>query len=60
MPILTGPQIISELRKLLQNQSGRHLYVVLGTYQQLENFEKNDLAPALSADGIPMPQPVNF
>ncbi len=60
MPILTGPQIISELRKQLQNQSGRHLYVVLGTYQLLENFEKNDLAPALTADGKFLPKPVNF
>jgi len=60
MPILNGPQIISELRKQLQNQSGRHLYAVLGTYQQLENFEKNDLAPALTADGRILPKPVNF
>lgn len=60
MPILTGPQIISELRKQLQNQSGRHLYVVLGSYNQLESFEKNDLAPALTADGVVFPKPVNF
>jgi hypothetical protein len=60
MPLLTGPQIISELRKQLQNQSGRHLYAVLGTYQLLENFEKNDLSPALTADGKPLPKPVNF
>jgi len=60
MPILTGPQIISELRKQLQNQSGRHLYAVLGTYQLLENFEKNDLAPALNAEGQLLPIPVNF
>ncbi len=60
MPMLTGPQIISELRKQLQNQSGRHLYVVLGTYQLLENFEKNELAPALTADGKSLPKPINF
>jgi hypothetical protein len=60
MPKLTGPQIISELRKHLQNQSGRHLYAVLGTYQMLENFENNDLSPALTADGRPLPSPVNF
>jgi len=60
MPLLTGPQIISELRKKLQNQSGRHLYVVLGTYQLLESFEKNDLAHALTVDERPLPKPVNF
>jgi hypothetical protein len=60
MPLLTGPLIISELSKQLQSQSGRHLYAVLGTYQLLENFEKNDLAAALTADGKPFPKPVNF
>lgn len=60
MPKLAGPQIISELCKQLQNQSGRHLYVVLGTYQLLEKFEKDDLAPALTKDGLPLPKPVNF
>ncbi len=60
MPLFTGPQIISELRRQLQNQSGRHVYVVLGTYQSLENFEKNDLSPALNVDGQALPKPVNF
>ena len=60
MPLLSGPQIISELRRLLQNQSGRHLYVVLGSYNQLDSFEKNDLNPAQMADGQSFPEPVNF
>lgn len=60
MPLLSGPQVISELRRLLQNQSGRHLYVVLGSYSQLTSFEKNDLAPAQTADGEALPEPVNF
>lgn len=60
MALLTGPQIITELRKQLQNQSGRHLYVVLGTYTLLDHFEKDDLASALTVDGRALPQPVNF
>lgn len=60
MPLLTGPQIITELRRQLQNQSGRHLYVVLGTYAQLDYFEKLDLASALTVAGQALPQPVNF
>ena len=60
MPILTGPQVISELRRQLQNQSGRHLYVVLGLYSQLEAFEKIDLTPAQTADGQAFPELVNF
>jgi len=60
MPLLSGPQVISELRRQLQNQSGRHLYVVMGSYSQLESFEKSDLAPAQTADGQGFPEPVNF
>ncbi len=60
MPILTGPQIISEFRKQLKNQSGRHLYVVLATYDQLASFEKNDLTQAATAEGQAFPKPLNF
>lgn len=60
MPQLTGPHVISELCKQLHNQSGRHLYVVLGTYGSLEQFEKNDLAHAVTAEGEPFPDPKNF
>ena len=60
MPLLSGPQVISELRRQLQNQSGRHLYVVLGSYGQLESFEKSDLAPAQTVDGLAFPEPMNF
>ncbi len=60
MTQMTGPQIVSELRQQLQSQSGRHLYAVLGTYRLLDDFEKNDLTHALSAEGQPLPAPVNF
>jgi len=60
MTSLYGPQIISELCKKLQNQSGRHLYVVLGNYASLEEFVKNDLSPAQTTDGLAFPKPVNF
>jgi hypothetical protein len=60
MPHLTGPQVITELRKQLQNYSGRHLYVALGTYEQLDTFCNHDLAPALRMDGRAFPKPLNF
>ncbi len=60
MPVLSGPQVVSELRCQLKNQSGRHLYVVLGSYSQLEAFERNDLGPAQMVDGQPFPQPLAF
>lgn len=60
MPMFAGPQVVIELRRQLQNQSGRHLYVVLGTYEQLDGFEKNHLASSLSVDGNALPKPLNF
>lgn len=60
MPVLSGPQVISELRRQLQNQSGRHLYVALGSYGQLQSFEKHDLGSAQTVDGQAFPEPVNF
>jgi hypothetical protein len=57
---LTGPQIISELRDRLSLTMGRHLYVVLGGYGQLEHFEQIDLATATNRNGQPFPAPINL
>jgi hypothetical protein len=57
---LTGPQIISELREHLPSTVGRHLYVVLGGYNQLERFERIDLAAAADRDGQSFPSPHNL
>ena len=57
---ITGPQIISELRKKLQFDVGRHLYGVLGTYAQLARFEKETLAQALDPQGRPFPPAINL
>ena len=55
----TGPQIINELRDKLQFDVGRHLYGVLGSYQQLERFEKDDLGLATNHKGSNLPAAVN-
>lgn len=60
MPALSGPQVISALRQQLKNESGRHLYVILGTYVQLQAFKLNDLGPAQMVNGRPFPKPLNF
>lgn len=57
---ITGPQIISELREKLQFDIGRHLYGVLGSYAQLEQFEKTDLARARNPQGDLFPKPLNL
>lgn len=56
---LTGPQIISQLRDKLGFDVGRHLYAVLGGYEQLAQFERHDLAEARDAAGQPFPVPFN-
>ncbi len=57
---LSGSDIIIRLRQNLQVNVGRHLYAVLGDYQALSTFEKNDLVPARRADGTNLPQPTNL
>jgi hypothetical protein len=57
---ITGPQVISELREKLQFNIGRHLYGVLGTYDQLRRFETTDLSHARDPRGNPFPEPVNL
>src|ERR1035438_6411188 len=39
---LSGHQINSNLRQKLEMPTGRHLYVVLGTYERLERYERVD------------------
>lgn len=60
MPVLNGAQIISRLKEQLLNQSGRHMYLVLGSYTQLEQFEQGYLCQALLPNGQPFPPSVNF
>ena len=56
----TGPEIITELREKLQFNIGRHLYGIMGTYQQLDRFEQQDLRHATLPDGLPFPSPINL
>lgn len=57
---LTGPQIISQLREKLSFDVGRHLYAVLGTYNQLAQFEHHDLAQVREIEGKSFPAPFNI
>lgn len=55
-----GSQIVTNLREGLQVEIGRHLYAVLGSYEQLSSFEKNELAQARKTDGSVLPPPTNL
>jgi hypothetical protein len=56
----SGPVIVSELRQKLQYAVGRHLYGVLGSYEQLRHFEENDLIHATDGGQRPFPCPINL
>jgi hypothetical protein len=57
---LSGHEINSQLRQKLDMPTGRHLYVVLGSYERLERYEKVDFREALSPTGQKLSQPVNI
>jgi len=56
----TGPQIISILRENLKLSVGRHLYAVLGSYEQLIHFEDVDLTQARFGDSGQQPFSINL
>ena len=56
---ITCTQILTELRNRLPVSMGRHLYGVLGTYGQLDQFEQDHLAQAKDLQGRPFPPPTN-
>jgi len=51
-------EIIEALRQKLSVPTGRHLYGVLGTYEQLETFARK-LRQARTSDEKPFPRPLN-
>lgn len=55
---MTPAEIIESLRAKLTVPGGRHLYGVLGTYEQLSRFEKV-LVDAKTPDGQKFPKPKN-
>jgi hypothetical protein len=56
---LSGHEINSQLRQKLEMPTGRHLYVVLGTYDRLDRYERVDFPEARSPSGQKLGDPVN-
>lgn len=56
---LSGHEINSQLRQKLEMPTGRHLYVVLGTYERLDRYERVDFREARSPSGQKLGDPVN-
>lgn len=57
--MLSGHEINTQLRQKLDMPTGRHLYVVLGTYERLGRYEKHAFREARSPDGKRLGEPVN-
>jgi hypothetical protein len=56
---MTSTEIIDALRQKLTVPGGRHLYGVLGTYAQLDEFAVK-LHQVRTTDGIAFPEPINI
>jgi hypothetical protein len=56
---LSGHEINSQLRQKLEMPTGRHLYVVLGTYERIERYEGVSFREARSPSGQRLGEPVN-
>ncbi|MBX7133790.1 MAG: hypothetical protein K1X67_14040 [Fimbriimonadaceae bacterium] len=56
---MSGHEINSQLRQKLEMPTGRHLYVVLGTYVRLEHYERVDFREARSPTNQKLDEIVN-
>lgn len=56
---LSGHEINTQLRQKLEMPTGRHLYVILGTYERLERYEKVAFREARYPSGQRLGDPVN-
>ncbi len=56
---LSGHEINTQLRRKLEMPTGRHLYVVLGTYERLDRYERVAFREARSPSGQRLGDPVN-
>jgi hypothetical protein len=56
---LSGHEINSQLRQKLEMPTGRHLYVVLGTCERLDRYERIDFREARAPSGQRLGEPVN-
>ena len=57
---LSGHEINSQLRQKLAMPTGRHLYVVLGTYERIERYERVAFREARGPDDKPLGPALNI
>jgi hypothetical protein len=57
---LSGHEVNSELRQKLAMPTGRHLYVVLGTYERIDRYERVAFREARSPEDRPLGTSLNI
>jgi len=57
---LSGHEINTQLRQKLAMPTGRHLYVVLGTYERIERYERAAFREARSPEDRPLGTALNI
>ncbi len=57
---LSGHEINSQLRQKLAMPTGRHLYIVLGTYERIERYERVAFREARGPDDRPLGPALNI
>ena len=56
---LSDPEVNSALKDKLDNQAGRHLYLILGSYAALDRYERVAYPELRASDGSRLPKPVS-
>lgn len=56
---LSDPDVNAALKGKLDNQAGRHLYIVLGTYEALDRYERVAYPELRASDGTKLPKPIS-
>jgi hypothetical protein len=56
----SGHEINSQLRQKLEMPTGRHLYIILGSYERLERYETVVFREARTSEGQRLPTPLNI
>jgi hypothetical protein len=56
---LSDPDVNSALKDKLANHAGRHLYLILGTYEALDRYERVAYPELRDSDGKKLPKPIS-
>ena len=56
---LSDPDVNAALKDKLANQAGRHLYLILGSYEALDRYERVAYPELRTSEGTKLPKPIS-